>query len=142
MVSLSSKCLKMGGSPSQSRFQTLKLRLHDMKVSGVLGLMSCCCSVEGLCPVEESRLCNLTPGAFWVGPRPVKPLELHPSIGSEKSLVQGPQQQIVWILWIPMDPSGFHAFGGLSMPSLLPGLDQLFAAVFESLASPKQLNFS
>lgn len=73
-----------GGSPSESYFHTLKLRLHDMKICGVSGLMSCCCSVEELCPVKESCLCNLTPWAFWVGPRPVIPLQLHPDVGLER----------------------------------------------------------
>lgn len=46
--------------------------------------MSCCCSVEELCPVKESCPCNLTPWAFWVGPRPVIPLQLHPDVGLER----------------------------------------------------------
>lgn len=114
-----------------------------------VGQRSCCYSAEGLCSVEQSCLCNLIQCAFWVGPWPVLLLEPNPGVGLESSLVQGTRQQVtsidtVWSYgpeWLPRIWVG-GSVPHTRQPSLLPALDQLFATLFESLALPKQLNFS
>lgn len=73
--------------PITELLSELKAKVMSHEGMWGIGLMSRCYSVEGLCSVEQSCLCNLIQCAFWTGARRVLPLELYPGVGLESSLV-------------------------------------------------------
>lgn len=112
----------MCDSPSESCFQSLKLRQCYVKVCGVLGSMSCYYNVEGLCTAEESCLCSITQSAFWIGCWPVIPLELYPVVGLGRSLVQGSWQwcrycSILWTIMTPLHLGWWALYAMLASPA-------------------------